>query len=175
VSAETFPAVTPSVAAPAAAPSVRPPSAVDVPGVAGQLVSVLSPPRPAAGGTYTVTIALHPENLGEVRATVTAGDDQITVRLMATTGDGDDAIRQAMPQLHAGLSIGGQRTTVTVGGQGGGGSAQWTTGRPAADDHADGGSRSTGPVVVSGKPTVAPSPTVVTATGSVQRRIDVRV
>jgi flagellar hook-length control protein FliK len=79
-----------------------------MPGVAGQLVDVLSPPRATAGGTYTVTIALHPEELGEVRATVTAGEDQVTVRLVAATGDGDDALRQALSQLHADLSVGGR-------------------------------------------------------------------
>gem|GEM_PF-4395281 len=107
-----------------------------MPGVAGQLVKVLAAPRPTGQGTYTVTIALHPDELGEVRATVTAGEDQVMVRLMASTGDGDEALRQALPQLHAGLSTGGQRTSVTVGGQGDGGGARWTTGRAATDDGA---------------------------------------
>ena len=95
-------------------------------------------PRPTAAGTYTVTIALHPEELGEVRATVTAGEDQVTVRLVAATGDGDDALRQALSQLHADLSVGGQRTTVTVGGRGGDVSTGWTAGQPTADGQADG-------------------------------------
>jgi flagellar hook-length control protein FliK len=176
----------PTVAPTAGLAASRPPSTTDVPGVAGQLVDVLSPPRPTAGGTYTVTIALHPDELGEVRATVTAGDDQVTVRLVASTGDGDDALRQALPQLHAGLSAGGQRTTVTVGGRGQGSSAEWTTGQPAADDRAgarpDPGSMATssgGPSVddptAGGSRSPTGTPTTGGGTTGPQRRIDVRV
>jgi flagellar hook-length control protein FliK len=156
-----------------------------MPGVAGQLVDVLSPPRPTAGGTYTVTIALHPEELGEVRATVTAGEDQVTVRLVAATGDGDDALRQALSQLHADLSIGGQRTTVTVGGHGDDASTGWTAGQPTADGQAGGrpdakdaatatNGASTGdtPAGRGGPPTGS---TVASGTTGTKRLIDVRV
>jgi hypothetical protein len=165
-------------------PVVRPPSTTDMPGVAGQLVDVLSPPRPTAGGTYTVTIALHPDELGEVRATVTAGEDQVTVRLVAATGDGDDALRQALSQLHADLSIGGQRTTVTVGGRGDDAPTGWTAGQPTADGQADGrpepknGAAANGasvgdtPAGRDGPPTGS---TVADGTTGTERLIDVRV
>ncbi|MGH9109122.1 MAG: flagellar hook-length control protein FliK, partial [Acidimicrobiales bacterium] len=92
-----------------------------VPGVAGQLVSVLSAPRPTANGTYSVSVALHPESLGTVQATVTAGQDQVTVRLVAATNAGSDAIRSALPQLHEALAASGQRASVSLAGGGAGG------------------------------------------------------
>jgi flagellar hook-length control protein FliK len=89
-----------------------------MPGVAGQLVQVLSAPRPAPGGSYTVTIALRPEALGEVHATVTANQDQVSVRLVAGTSDGADAIRRSLPELHEALAAEGRRAAVSVSGGG---------------------------------------------------------
>lgn len=125
------PAVPPSAAigtgtgpvAPGPAPAATAgPAPGDMPGVAGQLVRVLSAPRPLANGTYTVTVSLHPESLGTVQATVTAGDARVSVQLVATTSDGALAIRQSLPELHEALAAGGQPTTVTVSGGGAQGS-----------------------------------------------------
>lgn len=90
--------------------------------MAGQLVRVLSAPRPLANGTYTVTVSLHPESLGTVQATVTASDARVSVQLVATTSDGALAIRQSLPELHEALAAGGQPATVTVSGGGSQGS-----------------------------------------------------
>lgn len=99
-------------------------SSESLPGVAGQLLSVLSPPRPAANGAYTVTVSLRPESLGEVQATVTAGQDQVAVRLVASTPSGAAAIQQALPQLHEALSQGIQRATVSLAGANSGAAGQ---------------------------------------------------
>lgn len=96
-----------------------------MPGVVGQLVNVLSPPRPTANVTYTVTVSLRPESLGEVQATVTAGQNQVAVRLVATTPSGAAAIQQALPQLHEALSTGGQRASVTLSGSNSGAPSQF--------------------------------------------------
>lgn len=127
----------------------------EMPGVAGQLVQVLSPPRLLANGTYTVTVTLHPESLGTVQATVIASDARLSVQLVASTNDAADAIRQGLSELHEALSSGGQPATVTVSGggaQGGNtgaraGGAPFTPGqfsghgdaRPQGDSPADGG------------------------------------
>src|SRR5262249_27380759 len=63
--------------APASAPA---PTASNLPGVASQLTTVLSPLRHGANGTQTLTIALHPDGLGAVRATVTIDENQLVVR-----------------------------------------------------------------------------------------------
>ncbi|MGH9082042.1 MAG: flagellar hook-length control protein FliK [Acidimicrobiales bacterium] len=117
------PGLTAGSARPAAATVIGPTVDDGMPGVAGQLVRVLSAPRPTPGGTYTVTVSLRPESLGAVTATVTAGQGQVSVRLLATTTDGADAIRVALPQLHQALSAEGQRATVSLapGGSAGGG------------------------------------------------------
>lgn len=87
-----------------------------MPGVAGQLVRVLSAPRPVANGTYTVRISLHPESLGTVQATVTGSDTRLSVQLVASTSDGADALRQSLPELREALSANGPQAAVTVSG-----------------------------------------------------------
>lgn len=89
-----------------------------LPGVTSQLVRVLSPPRPVATGTYTLRVSLHPEALGTVQATVTASDARLAVHLVASTSDGELAIRQSLADLHEALSSDGQQTSVTVSGGG---------------------------------------------------------
>ncbi|MHB1776966.1 MAG: flagellar hook-length control protein FliK [Acidimicrobiales bacterium] len=84
------------------------------PGVASQLVSVLSPLRALPGGGQAVTIGLHPEALGEVRATIVTVADQVTVRLEASTDAGREALRQALPDLGQHLSSNGQKAAVVL-------------------------------------------------------------
>jgi flagellar hook-length control protein FliK len=71
-------------------------------------------------GTQTVTVMLHPEDLGDVRATLTVSNNEVTVRLVASTSEGANAIRSAMPDLQSGLSQDGQHSTVLLGDPSGG-------------------------------------------------------
>ena len=85
-----------------------------LPGVAGELVRVLSAPRPLTDGSFTVTVALHPASLGQVRATVVTGPDQISVQLTPATAEGADALRLALGDLRSALSASGQQVQVTL-------------------------------------------------------------
>ena len=85
-----------------------------LPGVAGQLVDVLSAPRQGADGSFVVTVALHPAALGAVRATVIAKGSQVSVQLVPSTAEGADALRLALPDLRSALSSNGQQVQVTV-------------------------------------------------------------
>jgi flagellar hook-length control protein FliK len=93
-----------------------------LPGVSSQIVSVLAPLRTSAGGTQTVTIVLHPDELGDVRATITVSGDQTTVRLVASTSEATSALRASLPDLQSGLSSDGQRSTILLGDPGSNGS-----------------------------------------------------
>lgn len=142
-----------------------------MPGVAGQLVQVLSPPRLLANGTYTVTVTLHPESLGTVQATVTASDARLSVQLVASTNDAADAIRQGLPELHEALSSSGQPATVTVssGGSHGGGTGARAGGAPFTpgqfSGHSDARPQGEGPAG-GGVPHPAPAvPVVQTSPG----------
>ena len=99
---------------PALAPGANPEPSQSLPGVAGQLVRVLSAPRQVADGGFTVTVALHPSSLGTVRATVVAGPDRVSVQLAPTTAEGADALRIALPDLKSALSSSGQQVQVTL-------------------------------------------------------------
>ncbi|HUY30729.1 MAG TPA: flagellar hook-length control protein FliK [Acidimicrobiales bacterium] len=100
--------------------ATRPQGESTLPGVASQIVSVLSPLRTTPAGAQSVTILLHPAELGDVRATVTISADQVTVRLVATTSAGSDALRAALPELQSGLAHDGQSATVVLGDPGSG-------------------------------------------------------
>lgn len=145
-----------------------------LPGVASQIVSVLSPLRTAPTGTQTVTIVLHPAELGDVRATVIVNNDQVTVRLVASTPEGTSALRSALPDLRSGLSADGQRSTVVLGdpgassfgtGQGGPGSGAGYQAEPAVPPRL----RSFDATA----PLTAPEHTV--ARGTLHRLLDVRL
>jgi flagellar hook-length control protein FliK len=77
------------------------------------LVSVLTPLRASADGVHQVTLALEPEGLGSVRATVTVGNDHIAVQLTTDNPDGHEALRQSLPQLRQ-LLQGENATGATV-------------------------------------------------------------
>ena len=96
-------------------PAAGPQQASDpLPGVAGQLVDVLSTPRQGADGSFMVTIALHPASLGAVRATVAASENRVSVQLVPSTAEGADALRLVLPDLRSALSSNGQQVQVTV-------------------------------------------------------------
>ena len=85
-----------------------------MPGVASQLVSVISPLRVSSDGTRSLTVALHPGDLGDVRVTVTTTDQGVVVRMSAASDAGHDALRQNLPQLQQQLTSHGQRATVVL-------------------------------------------------------------
>ena len=94
--------------------SATPGSAPTLPGVASQLVSVIGPLRNGSDGSQSLTIALHPEGLGTVRATLNLDDGQLLIRLAPSSPAGESAIRAALPELHAGLSEDAPRPTVVL-------------------------------------------------------------
>ncbi|MDA8311678.1 MAG: flagellar hook-length control protein FliK [Actinomycetota bacterium] len=104
---------------------------LDMPGVAAQLVRVISVPRVTAEGTYTVQVVLHPVELGEVSARITARESGLSVHLVAASDLGTEALQRALPELRTALSAFGTKTTVTLGtrrAHGTGRSSSWPTG-----------------------------------------------
>ena len=106
VATPTAPASSPS--APAAAPPAPPPSPTQ------QIVTVLAPLRSSADGTHEVTIALQPDGLGNVKATVTVNAEQVVVQLSADNDQARDALRQALPLLRHELGGDGSAATVLM-------------------------------------------------------------
>ena len=112
-----------SVAASAVTGASVPQSAsTSLPGVASQLLTVLTPLRTTAGGTQSITIALHPEGLGDVRATMAINDGQLVLRLSASTPEGSAALRAALPELHNGFDSAAQAPRIVLSDGSGGGS-----------------------------------------------------
>lgn len=103
-----------AVAAGVRSPGVPSPASHQLPGVSSQLVSVLNPLRVSPGGTQSITLVLHPEALGDVRATVTATGNEVVVRLAASTTAGTEALRAALPSLHSDLRDVHQRAVVVL-------------------------------------------------------------
>ena len=104
----------PAPAAPAAPPASAGATQNDVPGVSSQLLTVLSPLRATADGRSTITIQLQPEGLGVVQATITQSPTQTLVHLVASTADGQAAIRSGLGDLRQGLSGGGHQADVLL-------------------------------------------------------------
>ena len=71
-----------------------------------QLVAVLDPLRSGPDGIHEVTLALQPEGLGTVKATVSVSPQEVVVHLSADTSHGEEAIRQALPDLREHLGQG---------------------------------------------------------------------
>jgi flagellar hook-length control protein FliK len=111
------------VVTPLTAPSAPgPPSATATVGGAGsaagadtavsdQVLTVLSPLR-AADGTHAVTLALAPEGLGGVQATVTVGSQLVAVTLWADSATGHAELARTLAQLHGQLADGSDRRVV---------------------------------------------------------------
>ena len=74
-----------------------------------QMLTVLNPLRTSDDGSQFVTLALQPEGLGNVQATVTIVGQQISVNLWADSATGHAALSQTMSQLHSQLSDGTDR------------------------------------------------------------------
>ena len=74
--------------------------------VADQVVTVLNPLRNSDDGTQSVTMALQPEGLGTVQATVTVAGQQVSVNLWTDSATGHAALSQTLSQLHSQLSDG---------------------------------------------------------------------
>lgn len=107
----------------------------ELPGVASQLLQVISPFRQGPNGSQSVTVSLHPMELGEVHVSLTVLNGETSVRLIASTPEGAAAIRSALGDLESQLITSGQRVHVTFdasnlsGGQQGTDARQWTEGR----------------------------------------------
>ena len=93
----------PSVAAPGA-------SALDVEGLSGSI----SRPLSDGNGTYTVTVALHPPELGHLQAVVSLDGNDLQVSLTAQTQTGHDALANAADALKDQLARGGVNVNVTL-------------------------------------------------------------
>ena len=91
----------PSVAAPGA-------SALDVEGLSGSI----SRPLSDGNGTYTVTVALHPPELGHLQAVVSLDGNDLQVSLTAQTQTGHDALANAADALKDQLARGGVNVNV---------------------------------------------------------------
>ena len=109
------------------------PAPRDLPGVASQLLTVVAAPRATPSGGQTVTVSLHPAELGDVRVSMTIADGQATVRLLAATPAGLEAIRSSLGELQSQLSSNGQQAQVSVEG-GFAGAEQGSTGNPDGRD-----------------------------------------
>jgi flagellar hook-length control protein FliK len=106
----------------------------ELPGVTSQLLSVIAPLRQTPAGGQTLTIALHPAGLGEVRVSMTVTDGQTTVRLIASTPEGANAIRGSLGSLESGLSDGRQQAHVFLGNELSGSGQQNSNADQAGDD-----------------------------------------
>ncbi|HTZ10480.1 MAG TPA: flagellar hook-length control protein FliK [Acidimicrobiales bacterium] len=99
---------------PAAAPPAPALTAPPAPPAPQQVVTVLSPLRTTGDGTHEVTIALEPEGMGTVKATITVNAQQVTVQLGVDSDEARDALRQALPQLRHELGTDGSSATVLL-------------------------------------------------------------
>lgn len=149
-------------------------SPVDLPGVAGQLLEVLSAPRPLPGGSTTLTIALHPPFLGAVEAKVVTTATHVTVQLSTRTPEAESVLRAALPELRASLSSNGQQASVSLGDSG-----QSTTGSFGRADYG-GAQQPPRPQVAAGATSTSQvtSAAATTATSSTAVRsglVDIRV
>ena len=77
-------------------------------------MTILTPLRSSADGTHEVTVALEPEGLGTVKATITVNADQVVVQLGADNDQARDALRQALPLLRHELGGDGSSATVVL-------------------------------------------------------------
>jgi flagellar hook-length control protein FliK len=99
------------VAAPST-PSTAPAAAgsFDVDDLAGSI----SRPLSDGNGTYTVTVALHPSELGHVQAVMSLAGNDLQVSLTAQTQTGHDALAHAADALKDQLARGGVNVNVTL-------------------------------------------------------------
>jgi flagellar hook-length control protein FliK len=87
------------------------------------LSTSISRPLSDGNGTYTVTVALHPPELGHLQAVLSLDGNDLSVSLAAQTQTGHDAVANAAEALKNQLARGGVNVNVTLrdpGSQGGG-------------------------------------------------------
>jgi flagellar hook-length control protein FliK len=85
-------------------------SALDV----DDLSASISRPLTDGNGTYTVTVALHPPELGHVQAVLSLDGNDLSVSLAAQTQTGHDAMANAAEALKNQLARGGVNVNVTL-------------------------------------------------------------
>jgi flagellar hook-length control protein FliK len=129
--------IAPTQLAPTAAQSSMP-SAPNMPNpVAQQLVTPLLRLRSGGDGSHSLTVALHPAELGPVNLHVRLAGDVMTIQLASTNESARDALRDALPQLHQELQAAGLPSaglSLELSGQAPGGSQHFgTPDRPAPD------------------------------------------
>ncbi len=95
---------TPNAAIGSSAPT--PPAPYAIP---AQVVSVLSPLRGAKDGSYTLSLQLHPAELGPVIVRVAVNDGVLSVQLTADQQSGHDALHSSLSDLRSQLQAGGLR------------------------------------------------------------------
>jgi flagellar hook-length control protein FliK len=77
---------------------------------ADQIVQVVAPLRTAKDGDYTLSLQLHPAELGPVTVRVDVHQGVLSVHMMADNAQGHDALNQSLNDLRSQLEAGGVRT-----------------------------------------------------------------
>lgn len=97
--------------APAAATPAAQPVAVPVPqgSVPQQIVQIVAPLRSAGDGNYTLSLQLHPADLGPVTVHVAVNDGVMSVQLVPDQSHGRDALTGSLSDLRNQLQAGGVR------------------------------------------------------------------
>jgi len=78
------------------------------------LCASISRPLSDGNGTYTVTVALHPPELGHLQAVLSLDGNDLSVSLAAQTQTGHDAVANAAEALKNQLARGGVNVNVTL-------------------------------------------------------------
>jgi len=94
----------------AAVASAAPPHAMDVAALAG----AISRPLMDSHGFYSVSVAMQPEDLGQLQAVVTLRGNDLLVSITAHTHSGHEALSGALNALKGELSRGGMNVNVTL-------------------------------------------------------------
>ncbi len=85
--------------------------ALDVSGLAASI----SRPLAEGNGEYSVSVSLHPPQLGEVRALLSLRGDMLEVTLTPEAAAGHEALDRALPALREQLSTDGLQVSVSLG------------------------------------------------------------
>lgn len=78
------------------------------------LTSAISRPLSDGNGTYSVTLAMHPSELGHVQAVMTLSGSELQVALTAHTEHGHAALAVAVNDLKNELSRGGVNVSIDL-------------------------------------------------------------
>jgi len=151
------------------APVVAPAPAAPPPPPAVQVVQLLTPLLEGPDGAHTMSLQLHPEELGAVQVDVALLRGEITLALHARDVAAQDALRAALPMLRAELEASGlTATSLSVDG---GRADQQPGERPDRPDHPGphGGS------LPGGSGDGAPAGSPVPTTSSPDAALDVRM